>query len=92
MIEHIASTIIWQGGGTGLEVKCAPSVLAEIAELAMSGYRRYPWGGVEVGGVLFGKNESGIVHICSTRPAECEHQYGPAFDLSKQDCEAFEPL
>jgi hypothetical protein len=84
--------ITWRGHGGTPEVQCAASVLAEIAELAMSGYRRYPWGGVEIGGVLFGKNESGIVHICAARPAECEHHYGPAFDLSTKDCGAFEYL
>jgi hypothetical protein len=42
--------------------------------------------------VLFGKNELGRVYICSVRPAECEHHYGPAFDLSEKDCEAFEHL
>ena len=80
--------ITWRGDGGTPEVQCAAGVLAEIAELAMSGYRRYPWGGVEIGGVLFGKIESGMVHICAARQAECEHHYGPAFDLSAKDCEA----
>jgi hypothetical protein len=92
LIEHIASMIIWRGDGGTPEVRCAAGVLVEIAEIAISGYRRYPWGGVEIGGALFGKNESGIVHICSIRHAECEHHYGPAFDLSTKDCEAFEHL
>ena len=89
MIDHISSSIVWRGSGAVPEVRCEAGVLAEIAELAMSGYRRYSWGGVEIGGVLFGKNESGAVRIWSTRPAECEHNYGPAFDLSTKDCEAF---
>ena len=90
--EKPASMITWRGSGAAPEVQCAAGVLAEIAELAMSDYLRYPWGGVEVGGVLFGKKESGAVHIYSVRPAQCEHHYGPAFDLSKKDCEAFEHL
>jgi hypothetical protein len=92
LIEHISSTIVWRGDGAVSEVRCSAGVLAEIAELALSGYRRYPWGGVEIGGVLFGRNESGAVRICSTRPAECEHHYGPAFELSEKDCEAFGKL
>ena len=91
-VENAAPMITWRGDGGTPEVQCAARVLAEIAELAMSGYRRYPWGGVEIGGVLFGKIESGMVHICAARPAECEHHYGPAFDLSAKDCEAFERL
>ena len=92
LYKHTASMITWLGDGGVPEVRCAVGVLAEIADLAMSGYRRYPWGGVEVGGVLFGKKESGTVLICSARPADCEHHYGPAFDLSSKDCEAFEHL
>ena len=89
MTENISSTITWLSNGAVSEVRCATSVLADIAESAMSGYSRYPWGGVEIGGVLFGQNESGTVRICSHRPAQCEHHYGPAFDLSTKDCEAF---
>jgi hypothetical protein len=84
--------IVWLGSGAVPKVQCNVRVLAEIAESAMGGYQRYPWGGVEIGGVLFGKNESGTVYVCSARPAECEHHYGPAFDLSTKDCEAFEQL
>lgn len=92
MTDHISSTIAWRGDDPVSEVHCEAGVLAEIAELALSGYRRYPWGGVEIGGVLFGKNELGVVRICSTRPAECEHHYGPAFDLSTKDCATFQNL
>ena len=84
--------IIWHGEGEVREVHCAADVLAEIAEQAASGYRRYSWGGVEIGGVLFGKSESGKVCICAIRPAECEHHYGPAFELSEKDCHAFQLL
>jgi len=84
--------IVWRGVDPAAEVQCAAGVLAEIAQLAMNGYRRYPWGGVEVGGVLFGKTESGTVHISSFRQAVCEHHYGPAFDLSEKDYDAFEHL
>lgn len=84
--------IIWHGKGTVPKVQCSSSVIAEIAELAMGGYHRYAWGGVEVGGVLFGKKESGTVLICASRTAECEHHYGPAFELSEKDCDAFQGL
>jgi hypothetical protein len=90
--EHTASMITWRGDVGIPEVQCVGGVLAEIAELAMNGYGRYPWGGVEIGGVLFGKRELGIVQICSMRQAECEHHHGPAFDLSSKDCDAFELL
>ena len=84
--------IIWHGKGAVPEVQCLSSVVAEIAELAVSGYSRYAWGGVEIGGVLFGRRDSETVYICSIRPAECEHHYGPAFELSEKDCESFARL
>jgi proteasome lid subunit RPN8/RPN11 len=84
--------IIWQGRGANPVVQCSSRVVAEISELAMSGYRRYPWGGVEIGGLLFGRIESGTVYICTSRTAECEHHYGPAFELSEKDCESFARL
>src|ERR1700683_1256459 len=84
--------IVWHRNRDFPAVECDTEVLVEIAELAMSGYRRYPWGGVEIGGVLFGTNESGEVRVCAVRPAECEHHYGPAFELSTKDCESFEHL
>ncbi len=79
---------IWRGKGASPNVHCSSSVIAEIAELAMNGYRRYPWGGVEVGGLLFGRKESETVYVCAIRSVECEHHYGPAFELSEKDCES----
>ena len=92
LIEQNESTIIWHDDASALEVRCDARVLAEIAEAAMSGYRRYPWGGVEIGGVLFGRAEQGTVQIFSFRPAVCEHHYGPAFELSENDQPGFENL
>ena len=91
-IEDSASLIVWCGHGATFEIQCAAGVLAEIAEIAVSGYSRYPWGGVEIGGVVFGTREAGAVQIHSFREAECEHHYGPAFHLSKKDYDAFEDL
>lgn len=90
--ENSSPAIVWRGRGAVSEFRCEASLLLEIVELALSGYGRYPWGGVEIGGVLFGKRESEIVQVHAFRSADCEHQYGPAFDLSNKDYEAFENL
>ena len=92
LAETSASSIVWRGRGAAAEVQCTVDVIAEIAELATTGYRRYPWGGVEIGGVFFGKEQSGTVHISRFRPVQCEHQHGPAFVLSDKDCAALELL
>jgi len=92
LMENWGSPTVCRGKPGTPDVSCSARALAEIAESAMSGYSRYPWGGVEIGGVLFGRRESDVVFIDSYRTAECEHHYGPAFELSERDCESFERL
>ena len=84
--------IDWHSSGNFPVVCFPPEVLEGLAELMMSGYQRYSWGGVEVGGVLFGKKEPDAIHICSFRPVECEHEQGPSFELSKRDMEGLDRL
>lgn len=83
--------IRWHGDGVP-EVHCAAGVLAKIVEAAMEGYRQYPWGGVEFGGVLLGEKGPGTVVISTIREGPCEHHHGPEFELSNKDYEAFERL
>jgi general secretion pathway protein A len=58
----------------------------------MRGYRRYPWGGVESGGVLFGTRDETGIQIYSHRLIECEHEFGPAFELSDKDLPGLERM
>jgi general secretion pathway protein A len=67
-------------------------LLESLAELVMSGYQRYSWGGVEVGGILLGKKEPNAIHVSAFRPIDCEHEQGPSFLLSKRDIDSFDQL
>ena len=49
------------------------------------GVRSLAKGGLEVGGVLFGTHDDGLIRILAARPIECEHRYGPSFVLSDKD-------
>jgi hypothetical protein len=60
-------------------------VFHEIDMTASEGYRRIPHGGIEVGGVLFGRRLPDGVRIEGFRPIECEHAQGPSFKLSERD-------
>src|SRR5579863_6833124 len=80
-------SVIWHSDGKFPIIHCRTPVLEDLTELAMGGFRRYPWGGVEIGGVLFGLNEPDGIHIHAFRPCECEHEHGPAFELSTADFE-----
>ena len=80
-------SVPWYSDDKFSPIHCSQPVLEDLTELAMGGFRRYPWGGVETGGVLFGLNEPDGVHIRAFRPFECEHEHGPAFELSPTDFE-----
>jgi len=69
----------------GLEVECAPAVLPFVCKEAAVGARSLAKGGLEVGGVLFGTHEDGLIRILAARPIECEHRLGPSFVLSDKD-------
>jgi general secretion pathway protein A len=57
----------------------------DILNVVMGDFVRLPWGGPELGGVLFGTREAGCLRIVAYRPLECEHAHGPAFELSEKD-------
>jgi hypothetical protein len=57
----------------------------EIDFQVNEGYRRIPHGGIEVGGLLFGRNEPAGIRVDAFRPIECEHATGPSFNLSERD-------
>ncbi len=60
----------------------------EIDFQVNEGYRRIPHGGVETGGLLFGRIEGKGTRIEAFRPIECEHASGPSFVLSERDLTA----
>ena len=69
----------------GLEVECAPAVLDFVCKESAMGARSLAKGGLEVGGVLFGTHDDGLIRILAARPIECEHRLGPSFVLSDTD-------
>jgi proteasome lid subunit RPN8/RPN11 len=87
-----SETGVWSVEGHSIRVEYWASVLEEIRAAAVAGYCRFPKGGVEVGGVLFGRLEKGVTRILASRPAACEYKFGPSFHLSKKDDEAFGEL
>ena len=60
-------------------------VFHEIDFQVNEGYRRIPHGGVETGGILWGRMEAETVTIEAFRQIECEHAAGPSFLLSERD-------
>jgi proteasome lid subunit RPN8/RPN11 len=71
--------------GSPLTIEYSKSALEEILRAVLDGFLAFPYGGVEVGGVLFGQREGDCVRILAARPVECEHAFGPGYTLSEND-------
>ncbi len=83
---------IWQASGSRLILEYQLSALEEIRRLASEGYRAVPRGGLEVGGVLFGRCQGNLVQITSVAELKSEHAFGPGFTLSERDEAALRDL
>lgn len=77
----------WHIAGRSPRILYSADVLGGIAAEAVSGYARYAWGGVEIGGILFGEESGGTVRILASQPIACEHANGPSFELSAGEVE-----
>lgn len=80
-----ADYAFWTIPGTSFKVVYSLGVFHEIEFVVNEGYRRIPHGGVEMGGLLFGRVIEDGVRIESFRLIECEHASGPSFNLSEKD-------
>lgn len=77
----------WTAPGSSFTVLYSIPLFHEIDFAVNEGYRRIPHGGLEIGGVLFGRYQADSVQIEAYRPIECEHSMGPSFLLSPRDVE-----
>jgi len=68
-------------------IEYSAAVLDEIRLAAVDGFFSLPHGGMEIGGVIFGRRSGESVRIEAIRPMECEHAMGPTFVLSENDKE-----
>jgi hypothetical protein len=66
-------------------VQVVPGLLDQIARLVQDGYTATSHGGLEIGGLLFGRRSSGSVTVEEFRPLACDHSLGPRFILSERD-------
>lgn len=75
----------WVDGVTSFKIQYSLTVFHEIDFQVNEGYRRIPHGGIEIGGILYGKPDKNGVSVEAFRPIECEHATGPSFNLSPRD-------
>lgn len=82
----------WTAPHLPYEIEVELDVLEEIRHRADEGYQRIGHGGIEFGGVLYGRIEGGVVRILEWRELECDHSMGPSFVLSAADRATLESL
>src|SRR5436190_4942541 len=83
--ETTGAYATWTQPGAPFTVSYSLPLFHEIDFLVSEGYRRIPHGGIEVGGLLFGRFEDSSVRLDAFRSIECEHASGPSFTLSERD-------
>ncbi|MBV8550247.1 MAG: hypothetical protein JOY54_03025 [Acidobacteriaceae bacterium] len=88
--QSSAEYAFWQTQEADFTVTYSLPLFHEIDFVVNEGYRSIPHGGVEVGGLLFGRIEAQAVRIEAYRSIECEHAFGPSFVLSDRDLERIE--
>jgi proteasome lid subunit RPN8/RPN11 len=75
----------WSIPGHGQEIEISVTLAAEILAAVKEGFNRFPRGGLEVGGVLFGVHEDGWLQVRAARPIPCKHTLGPSFTLTPEE-------
>jgi hypothetical protein len=75
--------VLWQSGQTVVEFPRI--VLQQLLTFAEEGLRKLSRGGIEQGGVLFGRRAGKTVQVHAWREIPCQHLRGPAFLLSNED-------
>ncbi len=83
--EAAVSYAIWSSAGTGAEIVYSLLLFHEIDFHVNEGFRRIAHGGVETGGILFGRDWDGKLRLETFRPIVCDHAFGPSFSLSDGD-------
>ena len=75
----------WGADATPVRIEYALTVLERIRAEAVEGFCRFPRGGVEIGGVLFGNADGDLIRILDARPVPTEYAFGPSYTLSEKD-------
>jgi proteasome lid subunit RPN8/RPN11 len=75
----------WATPESPLTVQYSLVVIEEIRQEVAQGFQRMARGGIEVGGVLYGRRDGRTISVTAVRPIACEHALGPSFQLSGND-------
>ena len=80
----------WSVPESPLTIQYSLIVIEEIRHEVAEGFQKMARGGIEVGGLLYGRRDGRSISILAMRPVFCEHALGPSFQLSAKDRTALE--
>jgi len=75
----------WAAAEIPVQIKYSLIVIEEIRHEVAMGFQKMARGGIEVGGILYGRRDGEEIQILAMRPIVCEHALGPSFQLSAKD-------
>jgi proteasome lid subunit RPN8/RPN11 len=91
-VQAAPETGFWTTPEFPYTVEYSLAALDGIRAASVEGMMRLRHGGVEVGGVLFGRRTGTVLRILAYRSFICEYAYGPSFTLSEHDRSALRRL
>jgi hypothetical protein len=77
----------WRNPGGKFHIEYALDVMEELRAAVQAGFQKIPYGGLEDGGILYGRFDGDCIRILEWRRIECDHAAGPSFVLSEADSE-----
>lgn len=83
--DPVTGYAFWISPDGASRVVYALNVFQDIDGSVNEGFRQIPHGGVETGGLLFGRKRADGIHIEAYRAIHCQHAFGPSFILSESD-------
>ncbi len=78
---------VWNPPDAAFPIRYPLPLFRDIEFFVGDAYRRIPYGGLEVGAVLYGRGEPSGLTILAYQPIECQHSMGPSFVMSAFDLE-----
>jgi proteasome lid subunit RPN8/RPN11 len=82
----------WTTAQCPFAIDYSPRTLDDIRLAVTDAFFSLPRGGAEIGGILLGRQEKGLVTVVDAMAMPCEHAFGPSFELSPRDREKLSEL
>src|ERR1043165_9561653 len=80
-----SASISWSVPECPFTIEASPQVLNDIRLAVADAFFSLPRGGAEIGGILLGSYSGDKLTIGDYAALDCEHAYGPSFQLSPPD-------